>query len=345
MSELNDDRYVRATTLAGLEENLRGYGVDLVGLLKEVNIDTNALVDSSMLISIVSYNKLLNILEERTGRVNIGLELVIANKQALDNVGPLALVLKLGDTTGECVENALKYLRYHTNGINIEILKYPNQGIAEFRYTPLPPLHNVRQLAENAIGIACTAMRFLVSSEKQNPLRVTFQHRQPKDTKLHEEFLACPIEFNQPTNSMFFDLALLEMETLGSDNQVADVIYSYLDSEIDKLEADLSLESSVAAMIGQLLPTGRYSIDLIATGLAVQPKTLQRRLRDDGTSYSSILEKVRTDTATRLLRETGIPVTTVAGLCGYSNPAAFNLAFRKWYDSTPGQYRSDIAQQ
>ena len=152
--------YVRATALMGLEQAVAAHKVNVPALLKQVGIDPVALNDASALISLVAFNELLNLLEEHTGRTNLGLELVISTRNALNNIGPLALILKLGDTTGECVENALRYLKYHTNGVHIEIHRFPETGIGEFRYTPMPSLFKVRHLVENAIGVACTAMRF-----------------------------------------------------------------------------------------------------------------------------------------------------------------------------------------
>ena len=148
------------------------------------------------------------------------------------------------------------------------------------------------------------------------------------------------MEFDAQTNSMFFDLKLLQMETLGSDRQVADIVYSYLEAEISKVEAELSLETSVAVVIGKLLPSGQCSFDLVSKAVGLNPKTLQRRLSEAGTSYGQILEDERHKTAIRLLSETDIPAAKVAILCGYGSAGAFNLAFKGWQQMTPGEFRN-----
>ncbi len=339
MHRLVHDPYVRATVLNGLEDVLSGYDLNLADLISEFDIPSSALKDSSILISLVSYNELLNRLVTITGDNSIGLELVLTTKKAMDNIGPLALILKLGDTTGECVKNALQFLKYHSNGIAIEVIECPEKKIGELRYTALSPLSELRQLSENAIGLACTAMRFLVSDDGQNPISVSFQHQKPKDTHLHERFFSCPVSFNQPTNSMFFDLELLRLETIGADRQITDVIFSYLQGEIEKVEAKLSMSDSINALISQLLPSGQFSIELIAKAMLLHPKAIQRKLAEEGTSYTEILKNVRQKTAERLLSETGIPITNVAALCGYANSVAFNTAFKKWHNSSPGEYR------
>lgn len=336
------ESYVRATALLGFENALKEYDLDFPALLKEAQIDPRAQNDANMLISFVAYHRLLNLLEQRTGNQNIGLELVINTSKALDSIGPLALILKLGDTTGECVENALKFLRYHSNGVNVEVLKHPELGLGEFRYSPLPPLGSTRHLAENAIGIACVAMRFMLGDESKKPNRVTFQHSKPRDLTAIDAFFGCPADFNASTNSLYFDLDLLDQKTLGTDHQVAEIVYTYLDNEIARLEAEMSLESAISAVVARLLPSRRFSIELVAKAVAMHPKTLQRRLKDDGTSFSEILEHQRRQTALRLLSDTKLSSEKIAGLCGYANSAAFNHAFKKWENCTPGAFRKSL---
>ncbi|MEO0545016.1 MAG: AraC family transcriptional regulator [Pseudomonadota bacterium] len=338
--DILDEPYVRATSLIGVEEFACELGISLRNVLREVKIADAALDDPTMLISMVSFNRLLVRLSQLSGDPDIGLKLVLNAKRAMDDIGPLALILKMGDTTGECVKNALRYLKYHTNAIKVEVVKDTEKGIGEFRYMPLFPLTDVRQLTENAIGVACVAMRFLLSDDGSKPHMVAFQHSKPADDSLHNEFFECEVIFNHPTNSLYFDLKWLELETIGADHQIANVVYSFLQSEIDKVEAKLTTTASISSAISQLLPSGHVGIDLIAHAMNVSPKTIQRRLKNEGTSYSEILHGVRKETATRLLTETGIPVSNVAGLCGYSSPAAFNLAFKGWHNCTPQEFRT-----
>jgi len=331
--------YLRATGLVGIEAVCREHGLDVAQELVASDIDPAALSDFIRLISLQAFNNLMLRLSGKTGDETIGLDLALRAPHNLNNMGPLAIVLKLGDTTGECVENAIRYIWYLTNGLDVRIVKHPDQGLGEFRYTPFPPMANTRHMAEHALATARSAMTLLLMDETIIPKLVTFRHAASSDTKELENHFGCAIEFERDSNSLFFDLDLLDIETMGTDDQVAQIVYSYLEAEIQKLSKDLSTEERVETAILQLLPSGHCSMDLVSKAMGVHRKSLQRSLRDEGTTYSAVLERKRLQTALQLLTETNIPINRVGQSCGYSSATAFNLAFKKWKDETPQSFR------
>lgn len=331
--------YVRATSLIGIETFFEEHGLNAETELEAVEIDPEALTDFTKLISLDSFNKMMLRLAKRTNVESIGIDFALRAPHNLDNIGPLALVLKLGDTTGECVESAIRYLKFLTNGLDVRIVEHPDQGLGEFRYTPFPPLANTRHLAEHALSTARSAMALLLNDNTVLPEKVTFRHTAPTDVSLHRRHFGCPVIFEADTNSMFFDIDLLKVETHGTDEQVAQIVYSYLEAEIQKLSQELSLEEMVETAILQILPSGHCSKELVSKAVGFHPKQLQRRLHDEGVTYANILERCRQQTAHQLLTETNIPINSVARSCGFSNAPAFNLAFKKWKNETPSAYR------
>ncbi len=85
---------------------------------------------------------------------------------------------------------------------------------------------------------------------------------------------------------------------------------------------------------------GRPSLQNVASTLAMSPRTLQRRLNDEGTSFSEILEAFRQQMATVLLEDDKLAVYEIAFLLGYSEPSTFHRAFRRWTDRSPREFRS-----
>ena len=87
----------------------------------------------------------------------------------------------------------------------------------------------------------------------------------------------------------------------------------------------------------------RVSIDDIARRLATSPRSLQRRLRDEGVTFADLVRRTREDLARRYLKDPGLTVTEVAYLLGFSEASAFSRAFRAWTGRTPGEFRTDPA--
>ncbi|HWO08502.1 MAG TPA: helix-turn-helix transcriptional regulator, partial [Polyangiaceae bacterium] len=78
---------------------------------------------------------------------------------------------------------------------------------------------------------------------------------------------------------------------------------------------------------------------LIARRLGLGERTLQRRLRDEGTSFAALLDEARAELARSYLGDSKLAIFEVAYLLGYSEPSAFNRAFRRWTGKSPREYR------
>jgi len=97
--------------------------------------------------------------------------------------------------------------------------------------------------------------------------------------------------------------------------------------------------STCKALIAELLPACYPTIDHTARLLGIPVRTLQRRLREHGQSYSQLVDAVRMEHARRLLREPGAHVNEVAKALGYADPSSFSRAFRRWTGMAPRGYR------
>lgn len=87
------------------------------------------------------------------------------------------------------------------------------------------------------------------------------------------------------------------------------------------------------------MPTGHYSADIVAEHLHLHRRTLQRRLLDSGATYAGILEQQRRDLAMRYLDQPQMQIGQIAALLGYADQTAFNKAFRRWFATSPREFR------
>ena len=89
-----------------------------------------------------------------------------------------------------------------------------------------------------------------------------------------------------------------------------------------------------------MVPGGKSSSaeadkNVIAKMLAMHPRTLQRRLEREGTSFTAIRDEVRSQWALRYLRSRPLPTSQVAGLLGFSEQSTFTPFCRRRLGSTP----------
>jgi AraC-like DNA-binding protein len=90
-------------------------------------------------------------------------------------------------------------------------------------------------------------------------------------------------------------------------------------------------------------PGGGFpTLDAAARTLGLSSRTLKRRLADEGTDFTTLLDEQRRQRALLLLRSANLSVEAVAEQVGYSDVANFTRAFRRWSGTTPTAYRSSF---
>jgi AraC-like DNA-binding protein len=102
------------------------------------------------------------------------------------------------------------------------------------------------------------------------------------------------------------------------------------------------LEDAVLQLLEVTFALEKMSEDDVAKLLAIGPRTLQRALKNDGTSFQQIRSRFLEGKARYLLSETDIPVEAVAKKLGYQHPKSFRRAFKRWSGATPSEYRRSI---
>lgn len=95
---------------------------------------------------------------------------------------------------------------------------------------------------------------------------------------------------------------------------------------------------AITAVTELAMLEGYPKIDWVAAKLDRTRRTLQRELAASGTSFSAMLEDLLADRARNLLAAEQ-PVTEVALTLGYTDPAHFTRAFRRWTGLPPSQWR------
>jgi AraC-like DNA-binding protein len=109
---------------------------------------------------------------------------------------------------------------------------------------------------------------------------------------------------------------------------------------LDALGPEGSFVDRVRRAIWSDLSGGHPCLAQTASTLGVSTRTLQRRLREEGTTFAALLDVFRREMSTRLLRDKSLAVYEVAFLLGYSDPSAFYRAFRRWQGASPYEFRT-----
>ena len=107
--------------------------------------------------------------------------------------------------------------------------------------------------------------------------------------------------------------------------------------------ARLPITTRVRGVLVELIPTGRTGAEDVAAALQLSRSTLQRRLRDEGTSYQAVLDATRRDMAVRYLTKTNLRSDEIANVLAYSDANSFSRSFRRWTGKAPMAFREDAS--
>ena len=110
--------------------------------------------------------------------------------------------------------------------------------------------------------------------------------------------------------------------------------------QLKNSEEQFDLET-IREVIAKLFPTGQPTLDHVTNTLGISPRTLQRRLADNGLTFTQLTDEVRFMTARQLIIQ-GKKFSDVASLLGYADAGSFTRAFERWTGMSPQKYRKQF---
>ena len=171
-------------------------------------------------------------------------------------------------------------------------------------------------------------------------LRVELPYPAPAHSQSYREVFGDDVHFGCQHGAVSLPLALLATP-LPSSNTALRSLY---EQECSRLLADLEEEEAVAEQTLRLLRKleGQYpQMPQLAQMLNLSPRTYRRRLQQERQSFQDLLDTVRAEHAAQYLRNTRLPISTIAYLVGFNDASNFRRAYTKWTGRTPRDTRND----
>ena len=117
-----------------------------------------------------------------------------------------------------------------------------------------------------------------------------------------------------------------------------------LRKRLSELDAKATFTDRVRAILLEMLPGGKASLNAVSAKLRISPRTLHRRLNQEGGSFQTILNRTREDLARHYLGNSTMSGAEISFLLGYEDPNSFFRAFQQWTGQTPERARAAMRQ-
>lgn len=238
---------------------------------------------------------------------------------------------------GDAMESMARYTRLINEAAAVSIV--PVGDLAEWRFRVTDGLR--QPPAANDFVIASSlafSRRNAISYEP--PVEVRFMHERPAYAAEYERRFGAKASFGAPYNTIVMrrERLLVPMK-LGNPKMQA-AFEHQARQLLDRLEDRRSVAGRVREDVAAQFRMGSVSMHATARRLAMSVATLRRRLEEEGTTFSAIVDDLRRELAERYLGEARSAISEIAFLLGFSNVTAFGRAFKRWTGLSPTEYRA-----
>jgi AraC-like DNA-binding protein len=316
---------------AALEE----LGADWRQILKECEIDPACMTDPEARIPYQRFDRIWKTASKVTGDPCIGLH-------AGERVHPHAVNLfgyfmlssatlrdglhRIGRYQGVLTEKPWIAIEDEPSGARIQV------GI-EHEDPEIRSIH-----AEYVAALLLQVMSW-VSERAIEPVETRFAHAPRGDVSEYRRALRGPVRFGADRNELCLSPGVLDTPSQHANSRIAH-LHEEFAAQLLLREQDSSLVTRVRRRLAEELESGPLDRSTVARYLALSERSLQRRLREEGTSFRSVLDEWRRDLAREKLQRYDLPIAEVAYLTGFAEVSSFTRAVRRWFGCTPGQLRT-----
>ncbi len=187
-----------------------------------------------------------------------------------------------------------------------------------------------------------TRLARLGTREEVRPVAVTVP-TMPSAPAKYEQYLGVALELG-PEISVTFSDEDAQRPFLSANPSMWAIFEPELRRRLADLEESATTADRARAVLLEGLPSGQLSVDAVARRLAVSSRTLQRRLREEGTNFKELVRGTRNQLARHYLGQTRLTSTEIAYLLGFEEPTSFFRAFHEWTGQTPETMRQSLQQ-
>lgn len=326
---------ILGSALLGFDDFALAQGLEPHALMAAVSLGPG---DLDAAIETRQFNQLLALCAQRSGNGLFALQFGL--EHGMRGMGSLLHAIQGAHSVGEVVHALSRHSHVLGTAVQFRIERHAGSARLLYQVTDAE-IPCVRQTVEWAMGMSAQLMQSLLK-HLWRPQALLLQHGAAVAPVAYRCLLGVTPRFSSLENAWVFAPSLLDTRLAVQDER-----FMQLARQLQEELADISLQSlplHVQRLIRNRMPHGRVTVEQVAMDLTVSPRSLQRYLLTQGTSFQALLDKTRQAVATRLIRDASISLTQVADLLGYTQLGAFSRAFSRWHGVSPQQWKRQLHQ-
>jgi AraC-like DNA-binding protein len=311
---------IRSAGLTNFADLAARCRLDVRALLHEAGLPARCLDDPDLRVPVASVVRLLELAASRAREPAFGLRM--AESRRLSSLGTLGLLLRDEPTLRGVLEASVRYVHLQNEALAVKVEQVGNLLIIRIGLTTAQG-QGLRQAIELSVGVMFRILSVFMGAA-WHPKLVCFSHRAPARLEVHRRVFGEAVEFGHEFSGIVCNAADLEALNPGADPVMARYAKRLLEREPQRTRL-WSLRVKQLALM--LLPRGHCRVEVVAQHLGVDRRTVARRLAEEATSFSQIVEDLRSELLAHYRTDDARPLGEVAALLGFS--ALTN--FSRWH--------------
>lgn len=311
------------------------YGLDSKAIFARENVDLDELKKPNSRISTIKMIEIWRQAIEQSQDPCIALRVAKYFRPTAFSALGMALAASLN--AYDALKRAAKYSQIISDGSTTNFEE--SQDTVAFVITARSPLlaplniHGVEGLLASLVNVLRT-----IAGDDLPIKEVHFQHDGALQQDQFNAYFACPVIFNSTFNKVVFNKQDTLAEQAFANSVLTCTLDEWIENYLQSFKEDL-ISTKVKKYILKNLAYGELDQQKVARELALSSRMLQRKLKDEGTSYTELLDECRHKLAIKLISQNKLALSEVTYILGFSDQSNFSRAFKRWTGQTPNHYR------
>lgn len=340
MAATSSQTTVLASVTSGIEDFIGKHGVEPERVLRAAGLSSGLSLRPNSPIHLRDFCHLMDEAVKQTGNDNFGL--LFGHESSPELLGMLGYMGVSSATLEQALYAMEEFFPVHQSNTAFRFNKAPGVSVLEYHVKD-GSIVDRKQDAELSLAILCNVMR-QTDGASWSPLEVHFEHCRPSSLMDHRRVFGADLVFGQTRNAIVFDTCDLNRPMRRPDPLLKAMMRQSMDLVATKRTSVLRISDLVAAEIIKILPAGEPKLEEVADRTRMSSWTLQRRLSNEGTRFSELVDNTRKQLARSLIAQNHVSMSELAFQLGYSEPSAFSRAFVRWFGVSPRQWRRLVGQ-
>lgn len=318
-------------------------GIDCQPYLEQTDISKEVLLDNSQSVSALSLERLLALLIPASGDPCFGLH--TSHYVSHDMYSVQGYINMNCATLREVWQHTPIYEKIVGDmGFSTPVFSQPISCLRwNCNYTDTEVR---RHITENIIASWYRYVRLYLQADhpEKRPEKVCFTHDAPNDSALlseYENLFCCEVLFNQEHNCICIDSDILDLPISQANPQILSSLLNHATMVLQELDKDRSHADQVKNLLRLMVSKEIPRREAIAEQMQMNSRTLQRKLKEEGSSYQNVLDELRIELACHYLGKTDLTLEAIAEKLGFTETRSFYRHFKNCCGKTAGEYRKN----